>query len=649
VGGALLAAAVLGAPAEAAGSRKPAKLTVAAVNGVPVSVAPGQSFQLSGKVANAKRRKASAGTVRFALRTLQDQRVSALGSASVAKLKGGKRRAFAATLTVPAATADGAYLVRACVIKRSGGGRERCRLAIGVLSVAKPVGPPPAPPAPPAPPVDSRSASQKLRDAITVPAMMQHLSELQSIATFHGGNRASGLPGYDASASYVIDTLKAAGYRPKTQVFPFVLFTQNGPAVLARTDAGEEKVYVEDDGVAQDGEFSVASYSGSGVLADALLEPVDLDLGLGNATTSGCDAADFAGFSAGSVALIQRGGCTFGAKAANAEAAGAAGVVLFNQGNTAAEDRQGPFGATLGAPVGIPVVTLSYPEGEELATGTPTVDLEVDTTNDARTSSNVIADTPGGDPNSVVAVGAHLDSVEEGPGINDNGSGTAFVLELAVQMATQGIKPVKKVRFAFWGAEEANLIGSTYYVNTLPDAEFAKLSSNLNFDMLASPNHAKFVHDGDFSDSTAPASAPDVNPGAAEIEQLFVEYFDGKGLATEPTAFDGRSDYKAFQDNGIPAGGLFSGAEGIMTAQQAEKWGGTAGMGYDPNYHGAGDTIDNLDPVGFEQLADGGAHVLATLAGRMDNAGGGMAAAPTTRRPPHWGKRSERIGGTLQR
>jgi Zn-dependent M28 family amino/carboxypeptidase len=170
------------------------------------------------------------------------------------------------------------------------------------------------------------------------------------------------------------------------------------------------------------------------------------------------------------------------------------------------------------------------------------------------------------------------------------------------------------VRFAFWGAEESGLVGANRYAAALSPAALAQIAANLNFDMLASPNHGKFVYDGDFSSTTPPASAPDVNPGAAYIEDTFVDYFNSVGIPTEPTAFDGRSDYKPFQDRGIAAGGLFSGAEVSKTQAQVDKWGGQVNVAFDPNYHEAGDTIDNLDLKGWEQMADGGAHVLAMLA-----------------------------------
>ena len=182
-------------------------------------------------------------------------------------------------------------------------------------------------------------------------------------------------------------------------------------------------------------------------------------------------------------------------------------------------------------------------------------------------------------------------------------------------MKKQKIKPANRVRFAWWGAEESGLVGSTRYVEAISNEAFAQIAANLNFDMLASPNHANFVYDGDFSDSPPPATAPDVNPGAAKIERDFVDYFNSAGVATEPTAFDGRSDYKAFQDNGVAAGGLFSGAEVAKTAAQVAKWGGELGVPFDHCYHQACDDINNLDLAGYDD-ARGRRRARAGAAGR---------------------------------
>ena len=182
------------------------------------------------------------------------------------------------------------------------------------------------------------------------------------------------------------------------------------------------------------------------------------------------------------------------------------------------------------------------------------------------TTKNLIADTKQGDASQTVVVGAHLDSVVEGPGINDNGSGTSTILEIAEAMSEQKVKPRRAVRFAFWGAEESGLLGSEHYVTTLPNDELTNIYANLNFDMVGSPNYVRFVYDGDGSDT--PAAGP---PGSGQIEGVFNNYFASQGLASEPTAFDGRSDYGPFIAVGIPAGGLFTGAEGVKTAEQAAE------------------------------------------------------------------------------
>jgi Zn-dependent M28 family amino/carboxypeptidase len=209
----------------------------------------------------------------------------------------------------------------------------------------------------------------------------------------------------------------------------------------------------------------------------------------------------------------------------------------------------------------------------------------------------------------VVVVGAHLDSVVAGPGINDTGSGTSTILEIAEEMAELGIRNRQKVRFAFWGAEELNLIGSQFYVDSLSNEAVQSIMANLNFDMLGSPNYVRFVYDGDGS-ATAPAGPP----GSAQIEAMFNQYFAGQGLATEPTAFDGRSDYGPFIAVGVPAGGLFSGAEGEKTEAQAAVYGGTAGEAYDSCYHQACDDITNLSTKALFELGDAAAHAVMTLA-----------------------------------
>ena len=195
--------------------------------------------------------------------------------------------------------------------------------------------------------------------------------------------------------------------------------------------------------------------------------------------------------------------------------------------------------------------------------------------------------------------GAHLDSVQAGPGVQDNGSGSAAILETAVQMAK--VKPFNTVRFAWWGAEESGLVGSTAYVNGLSQEEQDDITLYLNFDMIGSPNHVFFIYDGDDSDGVGAGPGPE---GSAQIEALYESFYEGLGLPFKGTDFSGRSDYGPFIAVGIPAGGLFTGAEGVKTEEEAALWGGTAGDQYDPCYHLACDTFDNINLEAFDVNSD---------------------------------------------
>jgi Zn-dependent M28 family amino/carboxypeptidase len=193
-------------------------------------------------------------------------------------------------------------------------------------------------------------------------------------------------------------------------------------------------------------------------------------------------------------------------------------------------------------------------------------------------------------------------------------------LEIALQMAR--FNHPNRVRFAWWGAEELNLLGSAAYVNSLTNAQKDAIALNLNFDMVGSPNFVRFVYDGDNSAfPPVPGSVQTGPPGSGTIEETFTDYFTSQGLASEPTPFNGRSDYGPFitttspaHPNGIPAGGLFTGAEGIKTAAQAAVYGGTAGVAYDPCYHQACDTYANNSDTGLDQMSDAAAHAVITFA-----------------------------------
>ncbi|WP_245887160.1 M28 family metallopeptidase [Umezawaea tangerina] len=224
-------------------------------------------------------------------------------------------------------------------------------------------------------------------------------------------------------------------------------------------------------------------------------------------------------------------------------------------------------------------------------------------TSSGATGWNLIADWPGGDPDSVLMVGGHLDSVTAGPGINDNGSGSSGILEVALTVAAQQFQPQRHLRFGWWGAEELGLVGSTFYVNSLSSTEKSKIKTYLNFDMTGSPNPGYFVYAG--------AGQP---AGSVAVQQMLVDYYTSVGVQTELTEVGGRSDHAAFARAGIATGGTFSGAEVVKTAAQAAKWGGTSGVAFDRCYHRSCDTTANIDVPALDRNTDAIAHALWTLA-----------------------------------
>jgi Zn-dependent M28 family amino/carboxypeptidase len=441
----------------------------------------------------------------------------------------------------------------------------------------------------------NNNSVQKLTKAVTLEGVTRHLSALQGIADANGGDRAAGRPGYKASVDYVVAQLRGAGYQPLVQEFSFPYADEN--SVLRRISPNP-RTFIEGVDFLRNN-FDSGSPTGT---ATGTLVPVGLVVpaaGLPpNSNTSGCEAADFAGFAAGSVALMQRGTCGFAVKALNAQAAGASAVIIMNEGQPGRTGLVGMIGDATG--LNIPAVFATAAAGEDLA-ATPgaTVTVTVDFTEENRSAYNVLAETSAGNDANTVMAGAHLDSVQDGAGINDNGSGSAALLETAIQM--QKVKPNNTVRFAWWGAEEEGLLGSEHYVAGLDAAQVNSIALYLNFDMIASPNFFYGVYDGDNSGGTAaPGFIP---PGSAQIEDVFESFYAGRGLPFQDSEFSGRSDYGPFIAVGIPAGGLFTGAEGIKTAGEAQKYGGLAGVAYDPCYHQACDNLrgDGQPPV-YNQL-----------------------------------------------
>jgi Zn-dependent M28 family amino/carboxypeptidase len=456
------------------------------------------------------------------------------------------------------------------------------------------------------------SAGERLREAVTVEGLLRHARALQRVADAHDGTRASSTKGYGASATYVEQVLSTAGYRVTEQSFSFPFYREISPAKVSQLSPSSREY-----------QALTFDYSASGDVVGPVVPTKDVQIPPGdepNSNDSGCEPEDFVPASPiePQVALVQRGTCGYLQKVTNAQAAGYDAVVIFNEGQPG---RQDAAHGTLFEPVSIPAVAVSFADGSSLYADTqaaPTLlrvvtDTEVDPN---ASTTNIIADWTGQDPSDVVVAGAHLDSVTAGPGINDNGSGVAALLEVATEIAELRIVPRQTVRFIFWGAEEFGSLGSNHYIEQLSPAELASISAYLNFDMLGSRNYARFVYDGDGSQFGTPGP-----PGSDQIERIFNAYFAGQNLAVSPTQFDFRSDYTAFFDAGVPVGGLFSGAEGIKTTEEAKLYGGVANEPYDACYHQACDNLGNLSTTVLSELADGVATAILELASR-DVAGG---------------------------
>ncbi|KAJ3029913.1 UNVERIFIED_CONTAM: hypothetical protein HDU68_010696 [Siphonaria sp. JEL0065] len=436
--------------------------------------------------------------------------------------------------------------------------------------------------------------SVKLEDEITRPRLHAHLEAFSELAKKYNGSR-SVTHGYRASVDYVVSQLeKHTDYDVREQEFVFPFFEKYADGALEFSGSTQHKLVSGKD-------FEPLRNSGNGSVKASLV-PV----------SSGCAAADFFNFKKGAVALISREAselgtpekCTYRNKLQNAVTAGAGGVLLYTTLPSA-----GPLLG--GAPVEakkLPIFGITHSVALYLLQRL-SVDAEitVSLTSAVRFVAlktwNVIAETKAGRDDNVIVAGSHLDSVPAGAGINDDASGSSATLEVALALHRSGLskKVVNKVRFAWWSAEELGLIGSTHYVDDLfknDPEELKRIALNLNNDMIASPNGARFIYNG------REAVDPKLRVPSGVIQSIFENYFDAKGLAHEPTEFDGRSDYGGFLKYGIPAGGLFTGAEVLKSEEQAKKFGGTPGVAFDPCYHLSCDTLKNVEGLGFDLFSD---------------------------------------------
>ncbi|GAA1509974.1 M28 family peptidase [Brevibacterium permense] len=504
---------------------------------------------------------------------------------------------------------------------------------------------------------------------VTGDAVMEHLQKISDISTSHAdeGFRALGTPGYKEAVEYVESTLEATGaFDVKRQAFD-----------VESQDFGEVDVKVDGEAV----KVATAEYTEGTTepLTDLpVVLPVDDDNSDLVGGQLGCQASDFDDSAEGALVLVSRGECAFGDKTKAATEAGAAAVIIYNN------DKANPdedLNATLGGRMegSAPTVTVTYNVGTDLlekveAAGAEagaesgsqtdaeaglgqgadqadeaaedneatedgaaaeaaalTADFTLETEFTTKETWNVIAETKAGDHDNVQMFGAHLDGVEEGPGVNDNGSGSAALLASAEALAEQPTEVDNAIRFGWWGAEEVGLVGSTEYVASLDDAELSKVKSYMNFDMIGSDNYIVGTLDSDGSDVPIPDGV-NVPEGSAELEKVFTDYFADIDQPNVGTDFSGRSDYQAFIDNGIPASGLFSGADGTKTAEEAEMFGGTVGEKHDTNYHQPTDTIENVSKESIDIFAPAIGFAVHTLAYDLTDAPTDPPTEPTT--PP---------------
>ncbi|MUM15376.1 M28 family peptidase [Mycobacterium sp. CBMA271] len=435
------------------------------------------------------------------------------------------------------------------------------------------------------PPPPNVNLAPDLARAVTVDAMMGHLKQLQQAADANGGNRAEGTPGYDASADYVIKALKDRGFEVQApELSRLKVLTEGKPlvAVGGRPYAVDQASY-----------FAQTPKDG---LKASIIRP--------SGKASGCAAADYGSLNVtGQIAVVDGTGCSVVEKHNVAKEKGAAAVLVAMQ----AGGGEGLFTPNYYEQLSIPVGIIDSGVDTTLRRNSAPVTLVLDMNVMKVRSRTIIAQTTTGDSANVVLAGAHLDSVSKGPGINDNGTGVAAVLETALQL---GPNPAvnNAVRFAFWAAEEDGLAGSLEYTKGRNTEELNDIALYLNFDMLGSPNAGYFVLDGDQSASKPDPNRPplDIPEGSAGIERTFAGYLNLAGKRPAALEFNGRSDYGPFLSAGIPVGGISSGALEKMSGPEAKNWQGRAGQPFDPNYHGPKDTLAN---VGKDSLAINGSAV----------------------------------------
>ncbi|OBG71015.1 MULTISPECIES: M28 family peptidase [unclassified Mycobacterium] len=459
------------------------------------------------------------------------------------------------------------------------------------------------------PPAAAPDLGHGLAKRITADRMLVHLRALQDIANANRGTRADGTPGYDASVDYVAKALRARGFDVATPQFDRLFNVALGKPTL--TVAGQN--YTVD-------QASLLVQTPPGGLTGQPVRPL---------RPSGCAAADYpATVPAGSIAIVDDSHCSVVDKQNSAVAKGAAALIVLS----APDGRGAPptlFNPGYFKQLTVPVAVVGAYGAAALAYASGPMRLVLDARNVMISSRNVLAQTKTGSPHDVIVVGAHLDGPRVGPGVNDNGSGVAAVLETALQLGP--LAPVSNaVRFVFWGADEDGINGAMDYVFGMTREQLNDIAMYLDFTMLASPNAGFFTDDGDQSGPPAPGITPgDVPDGSAGIERTLTGYLSLAGKRAADMPLNTRTDYHPFMVAGVPVGGMTTGAAQPKTAVQARLWGGQAGVPFDPNFQTPRDTVDN---VNADALAIMGAGVGFAVGTYAESIGGVNGVAPHDKR-----------------
>jgi Zn-dependent M28 family amino/carboxypeptidase len=455
---------------------------------------------------------------------------------------------------------------------------------------------------PPAPPQDlARDLSHK----VGVDAMFVHLRRLQEIADANNHSRAEGTPGYDASVDYVAQTLRDKGFDVSTPEFDRIGVTQPGKPTLSVSGRG----YPVD-------QASLLKPTPAGGLRAATMRPQK---------PAGCAAADYAAKkAAGAIAVVDDTGCSVVDKQNTAVAAGAVGLLVVSNPGPGG-GRKGLFTTGYYRSLNVPVAVIGADADAALRRTSAPVVLTLDAKAAMVKSRNVVAQTKTGDTHNVVLAGAHLDTVGASPGIDDDGTGVAALLETASALGSAP-QVQDAVRFGFWGSEEAVLAGSTNYVRSLNRDQLDDIALYLNFDVLGAPNAGYFTYDGDQSGTPNPdVPAESVPTGSAGIERTLAGYLNLAGVRPADMPLGKASDYSPFMDAGVPIGGTTTGAAQRKSEVQARLWGGTAGVPFDRNYHLPGDDIDNVDRAALAVMGQAAAFAVGTYAQSL----GGVNGVPT--------------------